>query len=501
MLKTNYSLCLSNLYRNTNFRKIKYTYNSVNLRKFSKKLERQKFNKLEEADITHFKSIIHQDDVLTSDLEFYNTDWLRKYKGNSCLVLRPKTTEQVSKILTHCNLRKLAVVPQGGNTGLVGGSVPVFDEIIISTSKMNKIYSFDPISSTLHCDAGCILENLNNYVNEIEQGYTMPLDLGAKGSCQIGGNLATNAGGIHFVKHGSLRKNCKGIKAVLADGTIIDSMNPLPKNNTGYDLKQLFIGSEGTLGIITECLLNIPAKPKFNDLLLVACETFEEIVNIYKNIKLHLDEVIYAIEFFDNEALIIQEKHGRISPMKEKYPFYILIETASNNPENQKILEDFITIIEPLDGVIAQDETQKKKMWEIRETIQEGASREGIVLSYDISLPLQNFYEVVEESRRKVGNLAKVIGYGHIGDYNLHLNVCYDKFQRDENFDKIEKIMEPFIYDTLAKYRGSVSAEHGIGLHKVKYLDRTQNQNSIDLMKLLKRTIDPNNILNPYKLL
>jgi FAD/FMN-containing dehydrogenase len=493
MLKTSFS----KLYRNTNFKQLKNP--SLNLRKFSTTLERQNFKKLDEADVAHFKSIIPADDVLTSDLEFYNTDWLRKYKGNSSLVLRPKTTEQISKILNYCNIKKLAVVPQGGNTGLVGGSVPVFDEIILSTTKMNKIHSFDTISSTIHCEAGCVLETLNNYVEE--KGYTMPLDLGAKGSCQIGGNLATNAGGIHFVKHGSLRKNCKGLKAVLADGTIIDSMNPLPKNNTGYDLKQLFIGSEGTLGIITECLLNIPAKPKFNDLLLVSCEKFEDILNIYKNIKLHLEEVIYAIEFFDNESLLIQEKHGRISPLEQKYPFYLLIETASNNPENQKILEDFISIIEPLDGVIAQDESQKKKMWEIRETIQEGASREGIVLSYDISLPLQHFYEVVEESRKKVGDLAKVIGYGHIGDYNLHLNICYDKFECDENFHKIEKIMEPFIYDTLVKYRGSVSAEHGIGLHKVKYLDRTQNQNSIELMKLIKRTMDPNNILNPYKVI
>jgi FAD/FMN-containing dehydrogenase len=331
----------------------------------------------------------------------------------------------------------------------------------------------------------------------------MPLDLGAKGSCFIGGNLATNAGGIHFVKHGSMRKNCKGLKAVLADGTIIDSLNPLPKNNTGYDLKQLFIGSEGTLGIITECLINTPSKPKYSDLVLLSCEKFEDILGIYKEIKLKLSEVISAIEFFDNGALEIQEKHGRISPLTGKSPFYLIIEVASNNLDNAKFLEEFLSSanINITDGVIAQDEGQKLKMWEIRETIQEGASREGIVLSYDISVPLEHFYECVEETRKKVGHIAKVIGYGHIGDYNLHLNVCYDKFVQDETFRKLEALMEPFIYDFIVKYRGSVSAEHGIGVHKSEFLNRTQTENAIGLMKVLKHAMDPNNILNPYKVL
>jgi FAD/FMN-containing dehydrogenase len=451
------------------------------------------------TDLNFFKTILPDEDILTSDLDMYNTDWLKKYKGNSPVVLKPKTTEQVSKILKYCNNNKLAVVPQGGNTGLVGGSVPISDEVIIHTGKMNKIINFDKLTGTLHCEAGCVLETLNEYVEN--KGFTMPIDLGAKGSCFIGGNLATNAGGIHFVKHGSLRKNCKGLKAVTPDGSIIDSLNPLPKNNTGYDLKQLFIGSEGTLGIITECLINTPSKLKYNDLSIIACEKFEDILNIYQEIHLKLGEVISAIVFFDNEALLIQEKHGRMSPLEQKYPFYLIIETASNIPDNRQVLEDFITSIEPLDGVIAQDESQKRKIWELRETIAEGSSRDGIVLSYDISLPLQHFYEIVEETRKKVGHLAKVIGYGHIGDYNLHLNVCYNKFVKDETYYELEKIMEPFIYDYLVKYRGSISAEHGIGVHKSQYLDRTQTKESIDLMKLIKKTIDPNGIMNPYKVL
>ena len=171
---------------------------------------------------------------------------------------------------------------------------------------MNNIISFDEISGTLHCEAGCILQNLEEYVNK--KGYTMPIDLGAKGSCFIGGNLATNAGGIHFVQHGSLRRNCKGIKAVLADGTVIDSLNPLPKNNTGYDLKQLFIGSEGTLGIITECLINTPIRNEYSDVILISLDKYEDIIKIYKQAKRELKDFLSAIEFFDNYALDIQKK-------------------------------------------------------------------------------------------------------------------------------------------------------------------------------------------------
>jgi FAD/FMN-containing dehydrogenase len=454
-------------------------------------------------DINYFTSFLPKEDVMTHDLEMYNIDWLKKYKGESNLVLRPKKTEEVSKILNYCNKKLLPVVPQGGNTGLVGGSVPVKNEIILSLSKMNKFISFDSLMSTLHVEAGCILENLNNFLEPL--GYTMPLDLGAKGSCQIGGNLATNAGGIHFVKHGSLRSNCKGIKAVLADGTIIDSLNPLPKNNTGYDLKSLFIGSEGTLGVITECMLNTPAKPKFKDLAMISCDHFADVLNIYEKVKKKIPEYLYAIEFFDNNALKIQEKHGQKSPLQTYSNFYLLLELSSNIPENRQILEDFLSEIEPLDGVIAQDENQQRKIWTLRETIQEGASREGIVLSYDISLPLKHFYEPVEICRslvkEKFGENIEVIGYGHIGDNNLHLNICYNKFEKDKLFYDLQSALEPFVYDFLVKYKGSVSAEHGIGQQKIKYLNRTQANECIDLMKMIKKSLDPNNILNPFKVL
>ena len=363
---------------------------------------------------------------------------------------------------------------------------------------MNKILGFDQISSTLHCESGCILQNLEEHV--AKDGFTMPIDLGAKGSCFIGGNVATNAGGIHFVKHGSMRKNCKGMKVVLADGTIVDSLNPLPKNNTGYDLKQLFIGSEGTLGIITECLIHTPNLHKYKDLAVLALNSFEDVLKIYKIIQTDLNGSISAIEFFDRQSLEVQRSHNRNLPLEGEYNFYLIVEVASNNENNMSVLEEFSQKIQFEDGIIAQDESQKKKIWELRESIAEGVSKKGIVFSYDISLPLENFYEIVEQTRKRVEGLAFTVGYGHIGDCNLHLNVCYEKFTKDENYHKIEGLLEPFIYDYLVKFNGSISAEHGIGVHKSKYLDRSQTSNNIKLMKVIKDSIDPNGIMNPYKL-
>ena len=225
------------------------------------------------------------------------------YEGASKLVLKPGNTEEVSKILSYCNDRALPVVPQGGNTGLVGGSVPIFDEIIISMSRMNSVLGFDEVSSVLSCQAGCVLQDLENWLDDY--GHIMPLDLGAKGSCQIGGNAATNAGGVRFIRHGSLRGNIVGLEAVLADGTIIDNMSSLRKDNTGYDLKQLFIGSEGTLGIITALSIITPKASRATNLAFFACSTFENVCNVYKNARAQLGEILSAVEFLDDTSVKI----------------------------------------------------------------------------------------------------------------------------------------------------------------------------------------------------
>lgn len=212
----------------------------------------QAYAQVEERDVVYFRGLLGAAGVITDsdDLVPYNTDWMKKYHGQSRLALRPKTTEQVARIMEYCNERSLAVVPQGGNTGLVGGSIPLFDEIVLSLSSMDKVISFDDHSGVVVCEAGCILQNLESFVNEL--GYMVPLDLGAKGTCQIGGNVATNAGGLRLVRYGSLKGSVLGLEAVLADGTVLDTLNTLRKDNTGFDVKQLLIGSEGSLAVITK---------------------------------------------------------------------------------------------------------------------------------------------------------------------------------------------------------------------------------------------------------
>ena len=358
----------------------------------------------------------------------------------------------------------------------------------------------------------------------------MPLDLASKGSCLVGGNLATNAGGIHFIKYGSLRKNCLGLKVVLPDGEMLDlTSNNITNTNTKNitnttntintnhinpfnpfcsELKQLFIGSEGSLGIITECIIKCYPYLDFKNLLLISVNKFEDIVSIYQQAIGFLGNNLSAIEFFDNEAFTLCKKQSNVSsPFNKEAKFYLLIESSSNKDENQNLLEQlYINISEKLkedsidDAVISSDMSQFKKLWEIRERISESSSKGGICFKYDISMKLQLMYDLVHIIRNKTKNLANTVGYGHIGDSNLHINVCYDKFDKDEGYYQIEKILEPFIFDYLKTINGSISAEHGVGVQKPQYLDRTQTKESIELMKQVKLTIDKNNIMNPYKI-
>ena len=284
------------------------------------------FKKLDTHDIAFFKSICN---VLDTNLERYNTDWMKKYTGNAPIVLRPKTKFQVSEILKYCNENKIAVVPQGGNTGLVGGSVPVKDEIILSTQLMNNIISFDRVSGILTAEAGCILETLDNWLKD--RGFMMPLDLGAKGTCQIGGNVATNAGGLRLLRYGSLHGTVLSLEAVKADGTILNMGKPLRKDNTGYDLKQLMIGSEGTLGVITSVSILTAPTPKSTNVCVIGLDSFELLQKAFGSAKQNLGEILSAFEFFDRSSLDLVIKHmdGAREPFETQSPFYALIETQA----------------------------------------------------------------------------------------------------------------------------------------------------------------------------
>lgn len=445
----------------------------------------------------------------TDDLEPFNGDWMRKYRGHTSLVLKPGSTEEVSRILKYCNDNMLAVVPQGGNTGLVGGSVPVFDEIVINMSRMNQIRSFDEVSGTLVVDAGVVLEVADNYL--AERKHIFPLDLGAKGSCHIGGNVATNAGGLRLLRYGSLHGNVLGIEAVLPDGTIVDDLSKLRKNNTGYDLKQLFIGGEGTIGIITGISIICPQRSNAINVAFFGLESFEKVQEAFKEAKGQLSEILSAFELMDSHSQdLVQRVTKNKRPLEGEYPFYCLIETSGSNSEHdQEKLNNFLEHVMEKeivsDGTLAENATQIKALWSWREGIPESLGHWGGVYKYDLSIPLKELYQLVEDVREKITEagligdtedhpVVGVVGYGHMGDSNLHLNVATRSYDK-----RVEKVLEPFVYEWIAKRNGSISAEHGLGLAKKNYIGYSRSETMIGLMKGIKNLYDPNGIMNPYK--
>lgn len=449
------------------------------------------------------------------DLIPFNSDWMGRYTGASKIALKPKSTEQVSAIMKYCNDQQIAVVPQGGNTGLVGGSVPVFDEVILSLAAMNEIESFDEASGVVVTQAGVILETLDNYVGEA--GYRVPLDLGAKGSCQIGGNVATNAGGSRFIRYGSLRGTVLGLEAVLPDGRVLDALATVRKDNTGYDLKQLMIGGEGTLGIITRLSIACPIKSNSVDTVIVKVDNFTHVTALLRMAKRDLGEVLSAYEFMDDQSVKLATEHLMhvSNPLNDDSneetldlgSGMVLIECAGSNSEhNRAKLESFLENAFDDDiisnGVIAESETQSNALWELRESLPEAVLKAGPggTLKYDVSLPLDSFYDVVQLSRERVKDIEdiRISGWGHIGDGNLHLNVSISDSSQAAH---VKDRLEPWIYQLVSNYRGSVSAEHGLGQMKLSAITYSKSATAIDVMKSVKNLLDPNGICNPYKVI
>lgn len=434
------------------------------------------------------------------DIDPYNSDWMRKYRGQTSLVLRPSTTQQVSSILSYCNSERLAVVPQGGNTGLVGGSVPVFDEIVLSLTRMNNIRSFDSTSGILVADAGVVLEVADNYL--AERGHIFPLDLGAKGSCQLGGVVATNAGGLRLLRYGSLHGNVLGLEAVLPDGTILDDLSKLRKNNTGYDLKQLFIGGEGTLGIVTAVSVLCPQRSSAVNVAAFGVSSFSQCLQAFRAARTHLGEIISAFEFTDRRSQeLLHEAKGLALPLDSPHPFYVIIETSGSNPEHdQEKLEAYLThVMESeivADGVVAQDATQAANLWSCRESVSEALGHFGGVYKYDLSLPLDGLYDLVVATRERLTDLdllggedkpvIDAVGWGHLGDGNLHLNVATRAFDK-----RVEQALEPWVFQFVADRKGSISAEHGLGLAKKEYVGYSRNEGMVRLMRGVKEAWDP----------
>ncbi|NXP38965.1 D2HDH protein, partial [Leiothrix lutea] len=469
-------------------------------------VRRLPFARLEDRDVAFFERLMPGRAVTgEEEVKPFNVDWLKSVRG-----------KRAARCARYCYEKNLAVNPQGGNTGLVGGSVPVFDEIILSTALMNQVISFDKVSGILVCQAGCVLERLNEYVEE--QGFVMPLDLGAKGSCHIGGNVATNAGGLRLLRYGSLRGTVLGLEVVLADGSALDCLTSLRKDNTGYDLKQLFIGSEGTLGVITAVSILCPQKPKAVNVAFLGCQSYAKVLETFTTCRAMLGEILSAYEFMDEKCMELVQRHLKLSSPVADSPFYVLIETSgSNSSHDEEKLNNFLdqAMASGLvtDGTVATDDKKIKAraawlmwlsvilfaqgLWSLRERITEALTHEGYVYKYDISLPVGKLYDLVADVRTRLGQSAKnVVGYGHLGDGNLHLNITAESYSHS-----LLAAIEPFVYEWTARCSGSISAEHGLGFKKKQFIQYSKPPEAVLLMQQFKAMLDPKGILNPYKTL
>ncbi|XP_033363227.1 D-2-hydroxyglutarate dehydrogenase, mitochondrial isoform X3 [Bombus vosnesenskii] len=361
------------------------------------------------------------------------------------------------------------------------------------------------VRGVLTCEAGCVLEDLDNHLATV--GLMMPIDLGAKGSCLIGGCVSTNAGGLRLLRYGNLHGNILGLEAVKANGDVVDCLNTLKKNNTGYHLKHLFIGSEGTLGIVTKVAIQCPPLPAAINVAFLGLNSFDKVLKAFRLAKKELGEILSSFEMMDKLSLDVSiEAFGLKSPLTSRtdgHEFYVLMETSgSNASHDEEKLTSFVEkaladdIIE--DGTLTSDPTKVKNIWALRERISEGVLREGYVFKYDISIPLPSFYKVIEVLRERLRDprIIRISGYGHLGDGNIHVQISILSYESD-----IASQLQPFIFEYVSGLRGSVSAEHGIGFTKTKYLHMSRTSSEIKLMHELKRMMDPNGILNPYKVL
>ncbi|MGI9271478.1 MAG: FAD-binding oxidoreductase [Woeseiaceae bacterium] len=411
-------------------------------------------------------------------------------------LLRLTSTEQVSRAMQICTEHNQSVVVQGGLTGVVEGAASTLNDIIISLEQMNKIESVDALDGVAVIQAGAILQTVQEQL--AEQGFLFPLDLGARGSCTIGGTVATNAGGINVLRYGMMRNLILGLEAVLADGTVISSMHQMLKNNTGYDLKQLFIGSEGTLGIVTRVVVKLFPAPNSRQTAMFACESFDAVVRNLKTMQSRLAGTLSAFEVMWNSyyAEVTREGAHR-PPLGRDYPFYVLAEAEGADPEKdearfQALLERQLESGDIVDAILPKSTTERDALWVVREDF------ESVLPAYlyDVSLPIKAMSAYVEKLNAAFSawrSDALCLVFGHIADGNLHVFTGpYDDGAHHEAADEI-------IYGCLAGLEGSISAEHGIGIQKKAWLGNTRGEDEIRLMRTLKQTLDPDNILNPGK--
>ena len=436
-----------------------------------------------------------------AELEHYGRDWTRRWTPAPLAIALPGNVDEVQAILRWASAQGVAVVPSGGRTGLSGGAVAANGELVLSLERMNKALTFDAVDRTLTVQAGMALEAVHNAA--LEHGLIYPVDFAARGSCSIGGNIATNAGGIRVIRYGNTREWIAGLKVVTANGELLELNKGLIKNSSGYDFRQLLIASEGTLGVIVEATLKLTDPPPASNVMLLALPSFEVLMQVFAAFRERMQ--LQAFEFFTDRALEHVLAHGAQAPFAEVHPFYVVTEFAAGDEvQEAAAMAAFEACMEQgwvSDGVVSQSDAQAAQLWRLREGITEAVARYKPYKN-DVSVRISAMPAFMARTQALIGQAYPhfdVVWFGHIGDGNLHINVLKPDATDDAQFLQQCEHVTKLLAQVLKDFDGSISAEHGIGLVKKGYLDSTRGAAEIALMKAVKRAFDPQGLLNPGK--
>jgi FAD/FMN-containing dehydrogenase len=464
--------------------------------------------------MTTLTEILGSDGILTdaADIEPYLTDHRHLYEGRALTVAVPRSVDQIARLLAYCNDNRIGVVPHGGNTSYCGGATPdeSGQQVVLSLKRLNRVRNVDPLNYSLVAEAGCILADVQRAADEAERLF--PLSLGSEGTCQIGGNLSTNAGGTSVLRYGMMRDLVLGLEVVLADGRILSTLGALRKDNTGYDIKSLFVGAEGTLGVITAATLKLFSKARTAATAFVAVQGVQAAVELLAHLRDTSGDRVTSFELIPRIAIDLTTCHipGVKDPLKQPYDWHVLCEITSSRGADG--LEDVLTeslaaAFEAnlvLDAVVAMSDRERDALWKIRETIPEAQRIDGASLKHDISLPVTSLAQFVDKAGNWIRNNVpdgRLVAYGHVGDGNLHFNLNQSPGSSKDTFLAREASIKRAIHDMVREFGGSFSAEHGIGRLKVGELERYASPVELDLMRAVKHAFDPNGILNPGKVL
>ena len=460
----------------------------------------------ENTIIRLFIEVLDNSSVLVGESlksRFYHI-WKTDIQLESLCLLLPRTTDEVSSIVKICNDNNQEIIIHGGLTNLVGSTISNKTQVVISLEKMNRVIEVDESAKTITCESGVIIEDIINTVKD--KNLLLPLNFGARGSAQIGGAVSTNAGGLRVFKYGMTRNLVMGIEAVLPDGTIISSLKKLMKDNSGYDLKQLFIGSEGTLGIVTKVVLRLYRLPKTRYTSLAVSNNYQDVLNLLKIMEDKISSNLTGFELLWNNTykqMVSDETHyNKYLPVNYKY--YVFIEYMGGDFENDYNLFESI-ILECIDkgviddAVIGKDDKEQVNIWGIREDVSVLADERKFDQHFDISIPVPLIGEIIDKISKELKDcegVKTIFPFGHVADGNIHFIIG-----KDSNDDDLKSKINDIIYNNTQQVNGSISAEHGIGIDKKKYLIKSRSEDEIELMRLLKKSIDPKNILNPGRVI